>query len=410
MDIRKYLKNDVVIASLALLILTNLASLMNFLFQFVMAWLLTPSDFGILAFITILTFIFNVPSFAIQTIIAKRTIQLNREKKFGRIRGLFNEATKKIFLIGLLLFALYIIIAYFSYKQLNIPFNMLLLTGLALIFCLLLPIVLGIMQGMKNFSKLGWNNLLNFSLKLIIGVFLVIFGFRIYGAIIGILFGLFIAWIAGVSEVKNYRAEKEKFSIYSKEEILPFVGLLIITLMYSLDIFIGKFLLSPDLFGGYAKVSLIGKIIIFAALSICTVLLPLSSERHLNKINTTGLLKKAFYLIAILCSLAIAGVLIFPKFILMLLKADYSLSILLLPIAIAFSAISFISLIVTYRISVNRFDSKFAIILSILLLIEIIGVVFVSKNMISIAYRFMELNLINLLVILLVSIRWKRLA
>ena len=410
MDLKKYLKNDVIVASLALLILTNLASFMNFLFQFIMARMLTVGDFGILAFISSLTFLFSVPSFAVQTIIAKRTTELSIAKKFGNIRGLFNSATKKLFLVSLILFLLFSVLAYFTYSKLNISLDILLWTGTMIIFSFLIPILLGIMQGMKKFALIGWNNITNYFLKLILGIILVLVGFRIYGALGGILIGSLVAWISGLFILRDYKTEKEEFSLYSRKEFIPFMALLIITLMSSLDILVGKFLLSSDLFGNYAKISLIGKIIIFACLSVCTVMFPLSSERHLSKGNTRGILKKALYLVLLICIVSLIGVLVLPKLIItVLFGASYVfLMDLLLPIVIAFCSISFISLIVTYRISINDFNRGFGLILGILLIIQFLILVVTSSSPINLAFGLMESSLINLIVIISVSIKWKK--
>jgi O-antigen/teichoic acid export membrane protein len=409
MKLKKYLKNDVIIASLALLILTNLASLMNFLFQFIMARALTVEDFGTLAFISSLTFLFSVPSFAIQTIIAKKTTELNLNKMFGKIRGLFNSATKKLFIISFILFLAFSVLAYFTSPMVNISLDILLWTGTMIIFSFLIPIVLGIMQGMKKFSMIGWNNILNYSIKLVLGIILVLMGFKIYGALGGILIGSLVAWISGTFILKNYKPEKQEFSLYSRKEFIPFMALLIITLMSSLDILVGKFLLPSDLFGNYAKISLIGKIIIFACLSVCTVMFPLSSERHINKTDTSGIFRKALYLTSLICIASIIGTLIMPKLIITILFGIgyISLANLLLPIVIAFSSISFISLIVTYRISVNRFNKKFGLILGMLLIIQALILIVRGNSPTNLAFGLMNSSLINLIVLILISIKWR---
>lgn len=399
--IKKYLRNDLLIASILLLIISNIGSLINFAFQFVMARMLTSEDFGILSFIITLLFIFGVPSLAIQTAIAKKTTQLNLKKEYGKIRGIFNYSTKSLLLLALILIPIFIIISYFVHDYLHMPLDILIITSFALIFSLLLPVVMGVMQGMKKFMTLGWNNVINFSIKLIGGIFFVYFGFRVYGALIGLLLGMLIAWIIGLFVVIRYKEEKQEINLFSKEELYPFIGLLVITLLYSLDILIGKFILPPGIMGDYSKISLIGKIVLFASMTVTTVMFPLSSERHASGNNPSGVIRKAGLLIFFICLSSMILAKIFPIQLLMLLfgKNFIYLSPLVFPVITAFSGLAGIVLIVLSLISTEKFGRNQAMFTMLTLIVQIASLIIFGSNISSFSNALMISSIINFILL-----------
>jgi stage V sporulation protein B len=408
--IKKYFRNELLRASILLLILSNIGSLINFIFQFAMARILDSGDFGILAFLTNLIFIFGVPSFAIQTAISKKTTYLNSRGEYGKIKGMLKSAAKKLSVISAVLIPMFIVLSYFFHESVNIPFYALALTSLMLLFSLITPIIYGVMQGMKKFVMLGWNNLANFSIKLILGVAFVLIGFRVYGAILGVILGAVTAWVLGILVVKNFKEEKEEISFYSNRDIFPFIAILIITLMYSLDIIIGKFLFAPEILGNYAKVSLIGKMILFSCLTVITVMFPISSEKHLSGNKTDTVIKKASLLIGIICGLSILLIALFPELIITFLFGqkyiDYAY--LLLPIGLAFSFISALSTLVLYKISINRFGKVESALLGMLLIIQVIGLILVNSDIYHFSIFFMLSSIISFIVLFLFTLVWKK--
>jgi O-antigen/teichoic acid export membrane protein len=275
------------------------------------------------------------------------------------------------------------------------------MTSFALIFSLLLPVVMGVMQGMKKFMTLGWNNVINFSIKLIFGVFFVYLGLRVYGALIGLLLGMFIAWIIGIFVVFGHKEEKQELNLFSKQELFPFIGLLIITLLYSLDILIGKFILAPGIMGDYSKISLIGKIVLFASMTVTTVMFPLSSERHASGNNPAGIIRKAGLLIFFICLVSIIVAKIFPDQLLMLLfgKKFLYLSPIVFPVIVAFSGLSGIVLLVLSKISTEKFGRNQAILTILALIIQMTGLALFGSSIASFSDALMISSIINFILL-----------
>jgi O-antigen/teichoic acid export membrane protein len=390
MGISDYLRNELIISSVILLILSNIANILNFVFQFGMARFLDAPDFGVLCFLGNLFFLFAIPGLAIQTAISKRTTYLASKGEYGRIKGLFNSSTQKIFKISLFLIALFLATSLIFHQKVGISMGVLALSSLLIFISLAYPIMTGIIQGLKKFQFLGWNNLLNFSVKLIIGFALVIAGLKIYGAIIGIILGMFVGWVVSMWVINSFKGEKEDIKFYSREELVPFVSLLIITLMYSVDILIAKFVFPAEIMGNYSKISLLGKMILFACMTIAMVMFPISLERHISKRNNSGIIRKS---LALIITLIIAGVglfYFFPEFIVRILFGNsyIGFSSVLFPIGVAFSFISLLNLFVLYKISINKLHVNDAIGMIILFIIQFAVMIYFSGSIYSFSWAF----------------------
>lgn len=407
--LNSYLNNELFKASIFLMVLSNLGNVLNLIFQFFMARMLSPQDFGALAFITNLIFIFGVPALAIQTIISKKTTMLRSSNQYAKIRGVFNSTTRRLLLISFILSLAFIVLSFFIYKQVEIDLDIMIISSIFIILSFIYPVIIGVMQGLKIFTAIGWNNFILFSLKLISGVVLVLLGFRIYGAMTSIALGMFVAWLMALWFIKDLKEEKEEIELFNLKELFPFIALLIITLIYNIDILVGKFLFPTEIIGNYSKISLLGKMILFACLSIGTVMFPLSSERHINGFKSSGIMKKSSILVSIICALGLLSFLIFPKQIVWILFGSKYIgySNLLLPLGIAFSALSGLYLLVLYGLSTNRFRILETSVLMLTFLSQVITLVIFSKNILLFANSFAISSMIIFILMLILTLRWK---
>ena len=154
-------KNELFVASFIIIILTFLANIFSYLFQFFMARMLGPSDYVVVAIITSITGLFAIPTLAIQTVISKKTTELKVKKEDGKIIGLMKSSLKKMFYLGLICFILYSLVSLFLARILEINYVYLFLGGFFIFGAFIYPILAGIIQGLKKFKELGWNFLVH---------------------------------------------------------------------------------------------------------------------------------------------------------------------------------------------------------------------------------------------------------
>lgn len=374
--LKSLIKSELFTRSLTLLILINIGNFLNYMYQFSMARMLSPINYGILATLTNIIYIFQVPTISIQTVVSKYTTKFSVKKEFGKIKGIFDYLIKKVLLIALIIFIIFSISSIFLSKSLNISIWLLILTGTFLFGAFLYSIGIGILQGMKKFKVWGWNFILGNIIKLTLAITLVFLGFKVYGAIIGFVFGTvfaFIFIIPFIKEIVHAEETKEKVNIISKDSLSTFLAMLLIVLMYSIDVILAKGFFTSDIVGKYAVISMIGKMILFGTITIGYVMFPISSEKFVSGNKTKKLLKKTFIAVFLLCALAITLFTFFPELIIKILFGDQYLSLagILVYIGIAFSFISFLNIFILYKISVDKFKLKQIMFLFIFLVTQI---------------------------------------
>jgi len=385
--IKNLKSNELFMSSLVLLILMNVANVLNYLFHFSMARMLGPSDYGILAVLTSVIYLFSIPTNSIQTVVSKYTTKFRVKKEDGKIKGILNYLLKTLFISSLAAFLLFLVLSVFLYGPLKISYLLLAVTGLMLFGTIMIPIGTGILQGSKKFSVWGWNNILNSGIKLILAILLVYFGFGVYGPIIGFLFGALVAFVLifpFIKEILHAKEIKEKVNVFSLENIPTFIAVLVITLMYSSDIILAKYLFDAHTAGLYSVASMIGKMIFFASSTIASAMFPISSEKFLNgnKEKTLGVAKKTTFAIVGLCGFAVLMLWLFPDFIIGVLfgKQYLEISDIIVYVGIAYSLLSFLNTYILYKISINEFSLGKAIFLIVFLLIQIGSVIYFGDS------------------------------
>ena len=357
--IKKIVSNELVRGSFVLFIAFNIFNILNFVFQFSMARMLGPVEYGVFAVLMSMLYFMAIPSDSIQTIVSRYTSKFNVKEENGKIKSLITKSLKKgilfAFLIYLLLMPFFYLFSYF----LNISFFLVLLTGLMLFTFFLIPTTRGVLQGQKRFNSLGINMVLDSGIKVLISLYLVFIGWSVYGAVSSILLGSFIALVLSFIPLRKTLSEKSKsanFSgIYQYSSPIVF-SILAILLMQSLDVILAKRFFSPEIAGQYAVANLIGKMIFFGTLAISKSMFPLSSEKFDGGRNTNKIFYRSLIIVLFLCVSALLVLLLFPELFIKILFGEQYLPVsnILFNMGLAFSFISLSNLVVLYCISVNR--------------------------------------------------------
>ncbi len=398
--LRNITKNEFFMGGLTLLILLNIGNVLNYVFHFSMARMLGPVDYGILAVLTNLIYIFSVPTTSIQTFVSKYTTKFAVRNESGKIKSMFKNLMKKNFLIALFIFVAFCFISFFLSKQLDISIFLLIITGTFLFIAFTYPIAMGILQGMKKFKIWGWNFIFNSIIKLIISIVLVFIGFKVYGAIIGFVVGTALAVLIVIPSIKLiiYSNEKEeKIKIFSKQSLSTLLGIFIITLMYSIDVILARGFFSKEIAGKYAVISTIGKMIFFATATIGNAMFPISSEKFEKGDKTHGTFRKTMSIVFLLCFFSIIAFLIFPNLIIKILFGSQyiSMSGILIYVGISFSFLSLLNILILYKISVDNFNLKHVFLLTAFFVLEILALALFKANITEFSIAFMFSSIIS---------------
>jgi len=411
MDLKDFFTNELFKGSLILLILTNLGNIFSYLFQFLMARLLGPAEYGILAVVTGIVAIFTIPSISIQTLTSKKVTEYKVQKKFSQINTLFKTLLRKSFLVSLICFLIFIGISFIISPYLKIPIYVLFLTGVFLFGAFLYPVGAGVLQGLKKFKELGFIYMINTFIKLIVGVTLVLIGFRIYGAVLGFILGTLIAFILifpFIKDIFKHKEVGEEKIIFSRDNKYTLISMIIIVLIYSLDVFLAKGFFSPEIAGKYAVISMIGKIILFINLTIGNVMFPINSERFLNGNKNKNVINKTWGLVLIVCLFSLILFYIFPEKIVGILFGEEYISMakILFYTGITFTFISLLNIFILYIISENEIGKRHLFILTLFLIFQIIMLSIYNKSIEEFVKAFMYSNIITFIGTLFVSKKW----
>ena len=193
---KKILKDELIRGSLTLFVMIGVFNFLNYLQHFFMARMLGPEEYGLFAVLMAVTFIFTVPSEAIQTFVSRLISKFNQKKEFKKMKFVFSRTLNKGMKLALICFVMFVPIAIFlSYFLPHTTFFHLIFTGVIIFGVFSVPVIRGVLQGRKKFKKLGWSMIVESVFKLIISILLVSLGLKTYGAMAGVILGLFFSFL-----------------------------------------------------------------------------------------------------------------------------------------------------------------------------------------------------------------------
>jgi len=390
MKINKSLING----SIILLITFNIFNVINFIFQFSMARLLTIAEFGVLATLSSIIFIFAVFSHSIQLIVTKYTSSL---KQKSQIKNIFKRTLRKSMKFSVLVFILYLILIIPFSILLKISYPLMALTGVMIFGVFLVPISRGILQGRKQFTSLGTNMIVEGGVKLILAISLVLIGWQVYGAIISIVIGAFAAFFLSLFSFKDILKSKEKKvktpEIYQYSRPI-FFTLLTIMLFYSLDVIIAKAVFEESIAGMYAISSTLAKIIFIGTMPISNAMFPISAMNNKNKKTSKSIISNAFGILGVLVVLSLIVIYLFSDPIVSIFSVPEATKILF-NLAIGTSLLSITNLVLLHKLSINKMKNYGYLLIVILLQIALLSIF--SGNLITFSVAYIVSSLIFLI-------------
>lgn len=367
--------------SLILLITFNLFNVINFFFQFAMARMLTPADYGILATLFSFIYLSGIFSESLMTIIAKYSATESSKEK---IKDLLKFSLRKALKISSLVFIVYIFAAIPLSFLLRIPYLLVSSTGLMIFAAFLPPITRGVLQGKKLFRVLGTNLVVEAIVKLGLAILLVFIGLKVYGAMFAAIIGFVIAFLLSLLALRDILKLKEKpmkipkFYSYSYP---VFIILFAIMVFFSVDIIIARIVFDATTAGYYAIASMISKVIFLGTQPISKALFPIAAEKKQAKEH--HLLFNAIGIILACIIISLLVIYLFPNLLITIYTGRTIIESqnILIYLGIAMSLLSITNLVLLYKLSIGK--TKNYLIFLVFPAIEVFLLFFFSSNMIE---------------------------
>ncbi len=268
--------------SSALMVLgSNFANFLAFVYHLVIGRLLGPVHYGELAAVISLATMFSAIFTFLSTIVIKFASSAKSKTEENYI---FSWFTQKSFLIALTLFVATLILSPIFSKFLHIELKSILIVPFFLFFSLLSLVFRAFLQGLLKFYEMVLSLNAELLLRLILGVLFVYLGFSVFGAVLGIVISGTAGFFITFYFLKNYKIFLKNNKINIHKEILAyslpaFLFSLTSTSFLTTDILLAKHFISPQDAGIYASLSTLGKIILYATVPIGAVMFPMVSKR-----------------------------------------------------------------------------------------------------------------------------------
>lgn len=400
----RFRNNALFKGSLVLLISFNVFNVLNFVYHFIMARMLSVAEYGALVSILAIYTLIAIPSEAVQNTIT-RYVTLNPES--GKVKNIMQRSFKKFSPLSFGAFVIFLIVSIPLASFLGVGYFALAVSGFVIFVAFLSPIPRAVLLGEKKYIALGANVMLEGVLKILFGVVLVLavsYGsylyLKVHGAILGVVLGSLIALFASFIPLRNIYSSKEEKAdvkdiyVYVKPAI--FISLTIFAFI-SIDVIIAKILFDAETAGSYAIASTLGKIIFFITGPVSKAMFPLTSSESNHSLISSKIFFYSGLLLGAIIFIGLAIYYLFPSLLLMLFsgKSLPSAEPILFLIAVASALIAVANLLLLYKLSIGKTRGFFY--LAGFVIIEAILLWFYSGSLTQFSIAFLSAAIIFLI-------------
>lgn len=309
--------------SAIVLVGSTLANIGAYAYHLIVGRMLGPVSYGELASLFSFSYILNVPSSVLQTVLTRYISEFHASHEYGKAKHMSITVLKWLAIcicIGAVIIIPFVglLAGFLHIKQPISVFYMYLTSAI----WLLTVVQASLMQGSQLFTAAMVFMNMTTVLRLIGGAVGAVFGV-VETVLAGVVTGFigFITYFFPLGFIYKAKSqvtgiEKNEFISYSTPSFITLLG---ITSLYSTDIMLAKHYLPPLEAGYYAALSVMGKVVYFASSSVSYVLFPVIAARTKQKNDSKQLVYFALYAVTLVSFCITAGYFLFPTLALKLL-------------------------------------------------------------------------------------------
>lgn len=353
--------NPALIGSLFMVIGSFFTSFINYLYHLIIARLIGPAEYGVLASVISFGGLLNLIPTSFGLIVTKI---VSKENDQTLLRQKVSILYKQSLIFGVLLLSLFLTLVPMISSFLHIS-DKLILSLVIIGFFIYFPVQFGraVLQGLLKFNQLVYTQGIENIFRLTVSVSFVLLGLKVLGATAGILIGAIASGVfLWIYLKKMFLATK----IVHKDlglkslfiQLVPsFILSVSITSFYSSDLILVKHFFNSYDTGLYGALSFLGRIIFFGISPITAVMFPLVTK----KISQGGDYKRVL-IICLIAALAASSLitlayLAFPSLIIgSLYGLKYINQVHLLPIfGLFISLVTIAFMLLNYELAIGKF-------------------------------------------------------
>lgn len=309
--------------SMVVLIGSTLANISSYAYHLVVGRILGPVQYGELASLFSFSYLLNVPSIVLQTVLAKYIAGFRATNEIGRAKALSLAATKRLVgIVGVGMVALIPFIGILTeFLHISSQISVVYMYVTSAVW-LLTVVQASLLQGLQLFTAAMVLSNVGALLRLAGGAIGAAFGVT-ETIFAGVITGI-IGWVTYFLPLRFVYAAKAQPANISGTELAAYsvpslLTILSITSLYSTDIMLAKHFLPGFEAGLYAALSVMGKIIFFASSSVSYVLFPVVAERAKQDTQSERLVYSGLFAIGGISLGITAGYFLLPQMALLLL-------------------------------------------------------------------------------------------
>jgi len=320
---KKLIGHELISGSFYIFIGGMVANGFAFLLNLFLARSLSYADYAIFASLLSVITIAAIPAGSINTVIVKFATNLFVKNENDKLKTFYLLFFK--FVLGLSIFITFLFTIFsvplMNYLHIDSVWYVI-TTGFVISAFYLNTLNNAFLQSLLKFKFMSLMNIFGSAIKLIVGVILVILGYKAFGglgAIFSMTLGMYLVAYLPLSKILKAKSSDKKIDLNNRQmfayAVPTFITVLFLTSFTSMDVILVKHFFNPHMAGFYAGLSLIGKVIFYFTAPIPMVMFPLLVKRHATGVNFNNLFYLALLLV-ILPSVAItAFYFIFPNFV-----------------------------------------------------------------------------------------------
>lgn len=386
--VRRFFSHRFISATFWMFVASLILSGGNYFYHLLMGRFLGPSLYGILESIISLLYILSIPMVTLTFVVIKFVSSYKGKGELSAIAGLYHVINKKLVFYGSLFSLLFIILSPGIKSFLHLPSYELLFLLIATFFVGLFNVLSkSLLQGVTHFIALAASNFSETIVKLSLSILLVALGFKVVGAFTGIVVSSLVGYLVALYFLQRFTSKVGDFK--DGREILVFSVPVFLTNLSFTSLFTTDILLVRHFFPGvesgyYAALSVLGKILFFAASPVSLVMFPLVSEHHASKKKYVHFLLLSIGLTILIVSLLTSIYFLFPNFMVSLLFGKEYLNItpLLGHFAIFISLYTVSSLLANFYLSIHDTNPSRIVILAAVL--QVVFIMIFHKSLFSV--------------------------
>jgi len=300
---KKLTTHPLLYGGLVMIVGSNFANFIAYIYHLVLGRLLGPAQYGNLAAILSVLGMFST-AFLFMSLVIVKFVSASKKSE---LPALFSWFSKKAVLIGAIVSVILLILTPYMSSFLHMDPKVIIFVGPVLFFFFLSLTYRSFLQGILRFKQVVLVTNGEFISRFLFGLIFVLIGLSVFGATIGIFLSSVVGYIISRKFLKEFLLGGGKGRFAGGREVLTFAApIFLISMaknsMFSTDVILVKHFFDSHDAGLYASLSTLGKIIFYGSGPISAVMFPMVSQRQARKKSYVGI-----FFITFLITAGIAG-------------------------------------------------------------------------------------------------------